>query len=548
MKVKSTDKKLRGGYYTPKEISKFLAQWAILKNSHSILEPSCGDGNILEQCYKAIICNQKDNNLENYEIVGVELDKSEALKAKNRLKGLGANNNSVKILTGDFFEFCAKQHFISKGYDVIIGNPPFIRYQNFPEEQREIAFQLMHKLGLKPNKLTNAWLGFLACSTLLLNSNGRIAMVIPAELFQVKYAEEMRKYLSDFFKRIFIITFRKLVFEDVQQEIVLLLAERNGSKVEGINVIDIQDLTELENLEIINTLESEVKPIDHSKDKWTKYFLSKEEIQLLNSLEEHPELLQLSDIAEVDVGVVTGENSFFLLNENQVFENGLEENVLNVVSRSNHLEGINFTEKYFSQNSIKGLQSYLFYPSKGDTEDYPEEVYNYIKKGKSDMIHTGYKCSIRKEWYIVPSVWIPDAFMLRQIHEYPKIIINKTRATCTDTIHRVKLKKKISGKTVSASFINSLTFAFAEITGRSYGGGVLTFEPSECERLPLPYFNDLEFDFDFIDKKVREGKITEVLDYNDKLILSDKLKLKQKEIKLLRNIWTKLKNRRLNRR
>ena len=93
---------------------------------------------------------------------------------------------------------------------------------------------------------------------------------------------------------------------------------------------------------------------------------------------------------------------------------------------------------------------------------------------------------IRNRWYVVPSVWVPNAFMLRQVHHYPKIILNDADATCTDTIHRVRLRNGTSAKTVAAAFLNSLTFAFSEVIGRSYGGGVLELEPNEAEMLPLP--------------------------------------------------------------
>ena len=39
--------KLRGGYYTPETISKFIVDWAIRTSSDTVLEPSCGDGSFL---------------------------------------------------------------------------------------------------------------------------------------------------------------------------------------------------------------------------------------------------------------------------------------------------------------------------------------------------------------------------------------------------------------------------------------------------------------------------------------------------------------------
>jgi len=67
------------------------------------------------------------------------------------------------------------------------------------------------------------------------------------------------------------------------------------------------------------------------------------------------------------------------------------------------------------------------------------------------------------------SVWTPDAFLLRQIHDHPRIIANLAGATSTDTIHRVRIVNGTSPIKLAAASVNSATFAFSEVMGRSYG-------------------------------------------------------------------------------
>src|SRR5450759_1812445 len=70
---------------------------------------------------------------------------------------------------------------------VIPRNPPFLRYHHFQEEHREPAFRLMRSAGLHPSRLTNAWVPFVVAASRMLTDRGRLAMVLQAELNQVRY-------------------------------------------------------------------------------------------------------------------------------------------------------------------------------------------------------------------------------------------------------------------------------------------------------------------------------------------------------------------------
>jgi adenine-specific DNA-methyltransferase len=540
---KVTDK-LRGGYYTPQTITEFVCKWAITKPTQRVLEPSCGDGNFIEAAIKRILELGVSKNKLFGLLQGVELIEDEAQKSKERAAKYGLN--STTIINSDFFSFISDTNH-EASYDVVIGNPPFIRYQNFPEKHRDKAFEMMQKLGLSPNKLTNIWVPFLVLSASLLNRFGKLGMVIPAELFQVKYAAETRIFLSQFFTRITIITFKKLVFADIQQEVVLLLCEKSATSNKGIRVIELSSLEELRSLNLTELQKTPVKHLEHNSEKWTKYFLQEQEIQLLRRIKADKKIQCASDIMEVDVGLVTGRNEFFMINKETAAEWKIEPYIKKVVSRSNHLKGIAFTDQDFENNINGNLDGFLFLPPDKDFNKLPKECQEYIRYGEAQKYHTGYKCRIRKRWYITPSIWIPDSFVLRQVGDYPKIIINQANASSTDTIHRVRFKTEVNTQLVALSFLNSLSFAFSEILGRSYGGGVLTFEPTEIEEIPLPLLKKQKINFENIDSLIRERKIDQVLDIIDKELLIGQLKMPKSEVIMLRSIWKKLSKRRTDR-
>jgi adenine-specific DNA-methyltransferase len=478
MKRLPTHRKLRGSYYTPKVICDFLASWAITSSEAAVLEPSCGDGAFIEAAIERLLGLGVTKKNISKQISGVEYDQKEALKAIERLEKYCISQSQKQIHIGDFFAYCVK-HLNDQKFDAIIGNPPFIRYQYFPEEHRVIAFQLMKLMGLRPNRLTNVWVPFLVASALLLKKHGRLAMVIPAELLQVNYAADLRYFLSNYYSRITIFTFKKLLFDDIQQEVVLFTGERDGHEKTGITIVELNDLDELSRYKHTSA-ESELKLMDHSTEKWTQYYLTNDEIHLVRKLRQDRRLCVLGDIAEVDVGVVTGMNDFFVLSKPQTTEYRLDKYTQRVVGRSGHLQGIIFSEEDFQENIRKKFPAFLLDLPPVNFDKLPKTAQEYVLSGEKQSLHKGYKCSIRKLWYIVPSVWVPDAFMLRQIHYHPKIVLNDAKATCTDTIHRVRFKNSLDKKYFAGAFLNSLTFSFSEIIGRSYGGGVLELEPNEA--------------------------------------------------------------------
>lgn len=170
----------------------------------------------------------------------------------------------------------------------------------------------------------------------------------------------------------------------------------------------------------------------------------------------------------------------------------------------------------------------------------------YIRSGEEKAIHTGYKCSIRKPWYEVPSVWNPDGFLFRQIYDFPRVVLNRAGATSTDTIHRLTARSA-NAERVIANTYTWLTAASAEIEGRSYGGGVLELEPTEAERILLPAALNGALPIDECDRLTRAGRLNEVLEENARIVLKQHMGLSRSECLLLRNIWGKMRDRRLAR-
>ena len=124
----------------------------------------------------------------------------------------------MNVLAEDFLEFY-ERCYQKERYDLILGNPPYIRYQYLTETQREIQSQILISHGMKSNKLINSWVCFLVACVQMLSVKGKIAFVVPAEILQVAYAEDLRLFLTNQLSRITLITFEKLIFPEIEQEV-----------------------------------------------------------------------------------------------------------------------------------------------------------------------------------------------------------------------------------------------------------------------------------------------------------------------------------------
>ena len=156
----------------------------------------------------------------------------------------------------------------------------------------------------------------------------------------------------------------------------------------------------------------------------------------------------------------------------------------------------------------------------------------------------GYLCSL---------IWVPDAFFLRRSNLYPKFILNRCGAVSTDTMHRIKFSDNITPENALLSYYNSISFAFTEICGRSYGGGVLEILPGELGNVMLPKITHISRDtcanlLNRIDKIIRkDDDIEKALDIVDQEVLVEILGINASWCKKCRHIWKKLQRRRLKR-
>jgi adenine-specific DNA-methyltransferase len=534
-KKNESSQKLRGGYYTPADLAEFLVRWVRDIQPSSILEPSCGDGVFFSALSEV-------GGFEESIVTSFELDADEAKKAHSR-----SLDTSIKasVHVRDFLGW-SLENLGSGGerFDAVIGNPPFVRYQYLPSEFQEYAARVFQELDCKFTKHTNAWVPFILASISLLRPGGRLAMVVPSEIIHVTHAQSLRTFLGEECRRLVVIDPQEIWFENTLQGAVILLAEKKRDRhdlSEGLGLYPVK------NREFLNDHPAKVfaapKAINGKtvEGKWTRAFLDAETRNLLDELANHDDVHRFSDIASVDVGIVTGANKFFLVNDETVAEHQLNEWAHPMFGKSEHCPGIIYDKAQHKANSSQGKPTnFLWF--KDSSVEANKSASAYIEQGTQEDLHTRYKCRIRSPWYSVPSVYSTEVGMLKRSHHAPRLILNKVGAYTTDTAYRIR-SFTTPAKTLVTNFINPLTALCAELEGRYYGGGVLELVPSEIERLLIPIPEGVNHDLKSLDKAIRTRPISEVLETQGRDILKG-LGLAKNKQSLLLNGWNKMRNRR----
>jgi adenine-specific DNA-methyltransferase len=554
MKARAAEvpEKLRGAYFTPAPIVDYLTRWALAGGPARVLEPCCGDGAFL----RAIAARRPERNL-NLVVDAIEIDEASAQSARSLAPALAHTGAVLDVTHADFFQWLEGQGEQAR-WEAVVGNPPYVRYQYLDASQRDRAARLCARAGVTLSKRTNAWVPFVIASAMHLTPGGRLAMVVPAEILHVIHADGLRKWLEREMSSVTVVHLRAMAFSGVLQGVVLLLAVRRKKdhsrrEDEGISLTRLR-VIDVENEQSLPVMESlSARPVDSHpgfNGQWMRALLTRDELQQLSRIEKQPWARKFTDLASVDIGIVTGANGFFVTDRTTVETYALSPMAHPALARSEHARGVVYTAQDHQQNASADRSVFFLEFPRAPRKSFPSPIRRYLARGEKLGIPERYKCRIRDPWWAVPYVWSAPVALLKRCHGFPRLVLNACEAYSTDTAYRVKLASGCESRPQDLvfSFVNSLTFLMAELEGRSYGGGVLELVPSEIEALRIPLARPTVQQFRKLDAMVRDGSSAEqILDFTDPLILgrAGPGGMSARAIHSLREAWIRLRNRRL---
>jgi len=148
-----------------------------------------------------------------------------------------------------------------EGFDIIIGNPPYVRQENLKKEEKQYLATTFKQTG---NISADLYIYFYEKAFQLLNPNGILGYITPNKWFKTKYGKELRAFLKQFEIKQIIDFFELRVFEDAATDTQIILIK---NKINATN-FNYYPITKLENFEELKIKPISINPNDFNGSEW----------------------------------------------------------------------------------------------------------------------------------------------------------------------------------------------------------------------------------------------------------------------------------------
>lgn len=360
---------LNGQFYTPRTVCDFMLALVIGPETQRLLEPACGAGNFLIracECLAPFVSEQMRDNVPT--LYGVELDAEAAQLAIQQLDKLNAGMKHV-VLTADFISPVADEMGL---FDVIIGNPPYVRQEHMAQsagmDKKAVLAYLAGKyetyLKQYPEQkalfaqTTDLYVLFFLQATTLLKPGGNLAFITSNSWMNTAFGQSFRQFLLHFFHvKAVIESACERWFPDAAVNSLILVLEKKdeNASIEPVRFIrllkplatwlpeptqpdywqslahKIQALPDDPNVRMLQVLPSQLVA-ENGANHWA--FLLRAPMDLI-ALQREPECWRrLEQLGNVRYPLKTGINRFFYLTREQATNWSIEPEFLFPVLRS----------------------------------------------------------------------------------------------------------------------------------------------------------------------------------------------------------------------
>ena len=483
--VDQSYRKAYGQFFTPDYIAEFMSSWISLDKPKIVLDPAVGTGIFLKKFVQT-------NRPSEVELIGYDVDPLLLNACMLRLTLLNVKDESIHLEAKDFLT----QSFLPKKFDSAICNPPYLNFHNFDRDN--LLKNLEARFGVKLSRLTNIYVLFFIQSLLMAKDGSRVAFITPSEFLYTGYGEELKSFLLKHavIDALVLADFEALVFNKALTTAVITLFRKGHANPDHkVKFIKVYEWTTT--AEMLDTVEKGTKnhPRFHVREyaqnklnpleKWLKHFETINHTPILSNL------IALSEIADVDRGIATGYNKYFVMNETTAREWGIENQFLvPVISKTVHCKGCVFKSEDWQELKKDGERVFLLYCFDEPTPN----LRRYIEHGKKLGADQRYLTRHRKPWYSMekkePATILATVFHRKSM----RFVLNSANVRNLTAFHCVypKFDGIKSIKALLAYLNSNICKDIQRTRRREYGGGLHKFEPRDLEQIPVPDVTQLD--------------------------------------------------------
>lgn len=541
----SRARRRRGAFYTPPGLAEALVGWAVRRTTQRVFDPGYGGGELLVYALERLGALRRQEPTQR--IFGVELDQKAADAGRKRLAARGVPPEH--LLEQNFFG-TLPQEFGVDDFDSIVGNPPYVRHHLLTTEEKARAKACAREAGVRLGERADAWAYVLAHLLRFVAPGGRMALVLPTSVLHADYALPVLEALGADGRRSRLIRLQQHQFPDVAERTVVLLMEA----IDGPGEVAYDEVADLDGLRrhlrrrsrwsVGSPLEREERRYSAEARRKTRmrWFVPPSVAELWREITALPEVAGLGEIATVRIGVVTGANRFFVRSEEDIASMlGPGVRAMPTLSRGGWPVALRWTRDDDAARAKSPSRLLIIDPHAKPNA----ELRRAIQRAERERLDESSHCRKRDPWYALAEHAAPDLFLPYMTAEAPRLVVNLSGATCTNSIHRVWLRPgaPAAAELAVASWTSACRLS-AELIGRSYGAGVLKLEVGEANRLQLPLAPGAGKHLAAVEHALMRGGRTAARREADRLVLRAGLGLGARDVRRLSDAANALQRRR----
>lgn len=476
-----TERNRLGQFATPAALADDILNYAarLVPNGDQVrfLDPAIGTGSF----YSALRRVFRDNQIA--EALGFEIDPHYGRPAADLWKDSG--------LTMKLSDFTHAQP--SPCFNLVICNPPYVRHHHLQNgDKTRLQLRTQQATGMKVSGLAGLYCHFLGLSHAWMAGGAIAGWLIPSEFMDVNYGSGVKRYLLD---RVTLLHIHRFDPNDVQFADALVSSAivwfRNARPPADHAVRFTFGGT------LLNPkLSREISAHDLAHEpKWTRFPAA----ELRNRKARIP---TIGDFFRIKRGLATGDNSYFILSEEQIRSRGLPIEAFTPILPSPRYLSEDEVEADLTGNPKTERRLFLL-----DTKLAEEEIethfptlYAYLQDGKARGLDKRYLCQHRSVWYgqenrppapmVCTYIGRGDTKRGRPF----RFILNRSRATVANVYLAMyptplldRAMKRDPGLIRRVwKILNEITPEDLLSEGRVYGGGLHKLEPKELANVPVP--------------------------------------------------------------